>query len=57
MRESRDVHISIVNTVEFTNDVSVCVRKNWLPKIWVLLLGLPQKDFPFVFHFCFLLLH
>ena len=51
MRESRNVHVSVVNAIKLSNYMSVSVWKDGFTKIGVLLLGLSQEQLPFLLHF------
>ena len=51
MRESRNVHVSVVNAIELSNYMSVSVWKDGFTEIGVLLLGLSQEQLPFLLHF------
>lgn len=48
MDESRNVNISIVDSVELSDDVGVGVGEDGLFKVGVLLLGHTEEGFPLV---------
>jgi len=54
---SRDIDVSVVDAVEFSDDVGVSVGKDWLLQVCVLLLGHAEQGLPLVVHLRLLLLH
>jgi len=48
---SRNVNIPIVYAVVFSNNVIIGIRKDWLFKVGIFLLGHSQQSFPFIVQF------
>jgi hypothetical protein len=48
LESSRYVYVSVIDAIKLSNNMRVCIRKDWLFKVGIFLLSHSQQSFPFL---------